>query len=150
MISWKLAKKLFDGFMILRWTDFIKPVQFVQMEKCAIQGVLTYIIGKEYESRMENAGKSVELDWALMVDINVCSLLCKLATSDIKSTINNKIKKSHLKELKEYISEVYYNSKGEGKYYNENIISKEKLETYILENEKNSKKIEHKIYYLSL
>lgn len=149
MISWKLAKKLFDGFMILRWTDFIKPVQFVQMEKCAIQGVLTYIIGKEYESRMEKAGKSVELDWALMVDINVCGLLCKLATSDIKSTINNKIKKSHLRELKEYISEVYYNSKGEGKYYNESIISREKLETYILENEKNSEKIEHKICYFS-
>lgn len=126
MFDWGLTKKLFDGFMILRWTDFIKPMEYTQIEKSATQAVLSYLIGKEYEER---TGKA--LDWEFIVRSNIFGLLCKIATSDIKATINNKIKTDHAEELKEYILGVYFDDDGEFKYRPKNIITQKDMENFV-------------------
>lgn len=140
MFSWNFAKKLFDGFTILRWTDFMRPTEFVQMEKSASQAILSYIIGKEYEERTGNS-----LNWRFIVESNIYSLLCKIATSDIKSTINGKIKKDHLAELTNYIIGFYFEENGTCKYGN--LIDKKKLEKYIIGDDK--EKIESEICYVA-
>ncbi len=142
MFSWKCAKKLFDAFTILRWTDFIKPIEFVQMEKSAMQAILSYIIGKEYEERTNNA-----LDWDYIVESNIYGLLCKIATSDIKSTISNKIIKDHLKELKKFIINVYFDKSGKSKYGLDGIIDKKNLERYIIESNTTIDKIGSQVEY---
>lgn len=155
MFSWDFAKKIFDGFTILRWTDFIRPVEFVQIEKSANQAILSYIIGKEYEERSGN-----DLNWEYIIESNIYGLLCKIATSDIKSTIGNKIKKDHLDEVKNYIVNYYFDNTGTSKYnfvgvldYSVNLLEKDKLEKYILEsNSKEGSKsnpIEFQICYLA-
>lgn len=126
MFNWNFAKKLFDGFTILRWTDFIRPTEFVQIEKSASQAILSYIIGKEYE---EMTGKT--LDWNYIVDSNVYGFLCKVATSDIKATIGNKIKKNNLSGLRNFIIDVFFDDKGKCKYSSNSLIDKNKLIKYI-------------------
>ncbi len=124
MFNWDFAKWLFNGFMILRWTDFFRPTEFVQIEKSAEQSMLTYLIGKEYEE----ANKDKPLDWEYIVDNNIYSFLCKLATSDIKATISKQLKKEHSKKLSEFIIDVYFDKDGNSKY--QASIDKQKLEDY--------------------
>lgn len=148
MFSWNFAKKLFDGFTILRWTDFIRPTEFVQIEKSASQAILSYIIGHEYEER-----KGIKLDWTFIVESNIYGLLCKIATSDIKSTIGNKIKKDHLDELKSFILKVYFDG-DKCRYQPHMLIEKSKLEKYIAESNNafdcnNKKRIEFEICYIA-
>lgn len=108
MFTWSFAKKIFESFTILRWTDFMRPTDFVQIEKNASQAILCYIIGKEYE---EKTGQT--LDWKFIVESNIYGLLFKIATSDIKSTVSNEIKKqdNYLKQLSDYIINAYYDDK---------------------------------------
>lgn len=141
MFDWGLAKKLFDGFMILRWTDFIKPMEYTQIEKSATQAILSYIIGKEYE---EQTGKT--LDWEFIVRSNIFGLLCKIATSDIKATISSRIKADHAQELKEYILGIYFDENGEFKYRPKDIVSKNDLESYIDKGDVDNR-IEYKICF---
>ncbi len=143
MFDWGIAKKLFDGFMILRWTDFIKPMEYPQIEKSSTQAVLSYIIGKEYE---EKTGKT--LDWEYIVRSNIFGLLCKIATSDIKATISNRIKTEHAKELKDYILGVYFDDKGKFRYRPENIIRKDDFEKYI-NKVGTENKVEYKICFVA-
>lgn len=149
MLNWNFAKKLFDGFTILRWTDFIRPAEYVQIEKSASQSILTYIIGKEYEER---TGKKI--NWRILVDKNIYGLLCKIATSDIKSTISNKIKKDHLNELKNFIINIYFDKSGNCKYTPDGLINKDKLNDYIMEcnseeNRNPENRIEYEIFFLA-
>lgn len=143
MFDWGLAKKLFDGFMILRWTDFIKPKEFTQIEKSATQAVLSYIIGKEYEERT-----GVSLDWEFIVRSNIFGLLSKIATSDIKATISSRIKSEHAEELKEYILGIYYDENGEFKYRPKNVVSKADFENYVDKGDTEDK-IEYKICFVA-
>lgn len=141
MFDWGLAKKLFDGFMILRWTDFIRPMEYTQIEKSATQAVLSYLIGKEYEER---TGK--ELDWEFIVRSNIFGLLSKIATSDIKATINNKIKAEHAEALKEYILGIYFDENDAFRYRPQNIVTKDDLANFIDKNDIGGR-IEYEICY---
>lgn len=143
MFNWGIAKKLFDGFMILRWTDFIKPMEYPQIEKSATQAVLSYIIGKEYE---ETTGKT--LDWEFIVKSNIYGLLCKIATSDIKATISNRLKTEYAQQLKDYIIGIYFDDNGEFKYKPKNIISKKELDNYISKTGVENR-IEYKICFVA-
>lgn len=144
MFTWTFAKRLFDGFTIMRWTDFIRPCEFVQIEKSASQAALAYIIGKEYEER---TGK--KLDWEFIVGSNIYGLLFKIATSDIKSTVSNKIKKDkdYLPQLKTYVLGVYFKD-GKCKYKPECLISSNEFARYIEQaNFKDKIDEEHKTEY---
>lgn len=127
MFTWAFAKKMFDGFTIMRWTDFIRPCEFVQIEKSASQSVLSYILGKEYEERTGE-----KLDWEFIVGSNIYGLLFKIATSDIKSTVSNKIKKDkdYLPQLKAYVLGVYFND-GKCKYKPDCLIDIKEFARYI-------------------
>lgn len=144
MFTWAFAKKIFDGFTIMRWTDFIRPCEFVQIEKSASQAALSYIIGKEYEERTGE-----KLDWEFIVGSNIYGLLFKIATSDIKSTVSNKIKKDegYLPQLKTYVLGVYFND-GKCKYEPECLIDSNEFSKYIEQaNFKDKIDEEHKIEY---
>lgn len=146
MINWDFAKWLFNGFMILRWTDYFRLTEYSQIEKSAEQAMLTYLIGKEYEEA--NNGKP--LDWEYIVDNNIYSFLCKLATSDIKATISKQLKKDHLNELSGFIVGVYFDKHGKPKYQAK--INKQKLEDYLkppVDDPSASHYVENQICYIA-
>lgn len=140
MLTWNFTKKLFNGFMIQRWTDFIRPCEYVQLEKSATQAILSYLIGKEYEA---NANKN--LDWEYIIDNSIYGLLCKIATSDIKATISKQIKKEHLDDFINYIMGVYCDNNNASKYSVE--INATKISDYLGENNKTL--IENQICYIA-
>lgn len=130
MFGWKLTEKLFDGFTILRWTDFIKPIECVEIEKHAIKSILTYIIGQEYEEKNGNKKTGYKLDWSFIVRNNVLGLLSKIATSDIKNPINARIKKENADSLKDFIINIYYDADDKPKFFPEKTVTKLDFEIY--------------------
>lgn len=104
MFSYKLAKKIFDGFSILRFTDFVTPFQLVEMDKHALKCILCYIIGKTYE---EVSNK--QLNWKYIVDLCVFGLLEKCATSDIKAPLKSRLRKENNGGIVDFIKNCYFN-----------------------------------------
>ncbi len=141
MFNWQFTTKLFDGFTILRWTDFITPREYVEIEKHATQSILTYIIGKEYEERAKT-----NLDWNYIVKNNVLGLLSKIATSDIKSTLHARIKKADKNILNNLILDTYFEEK-KAKYFADSTISYDEYKEYLEKKSIEFDKPEHKICY---
>ncbi|MGI5071212.1 HD domain-containing protein [Treponema pectinovorum] len=92
MLNKKLILKLFEGFSIQRWNDLIRPFELVEMDKAAERMVVAYIIGK-YE---ESAGKKV--NWTWIIYASLFELLKKIALCDIKSPVQQMIRKQFPKE----------------------------------------------------
>jgi len=104
MFSYKLAKKIFDGFSILRFTDFVTPFQLVEMDKHALKCILCYIIGKTYEEVSKK-----QLNWKYIVDLCVFGLLEKCATSDIKAPLKSRLRKENNGGIVDFIKNCYFN-----------------------------------------
>lgn len=92
MINQKLALKIFEGFSIQRWTDLIRPLEFVEMDKAAEKMVLAYIIAKGEEDR------GVFIDWKWMIYASLFDLLRKISLCDIKAPIQQMLKKEYPEE----------------------------------------------------
>lgn len=83
----KFALKIFEGFSIQRWNDLVRPFDMVEMDKAAEKMVLVYLIGK-YE---EHNGHKI--DWNWMIYASLFDLLRKIALCDIKSPVQQMLKK---------------------------------------------------------
>lgn len=104
MINKKLALKIFEGFSIQRWTDLIRPFDFVEMDNAAEEMVLAYIIGKYEEN------KGVYIDWNWIIHASLFDLLKKIALCDIKAPIQQMLKKEYTQEylrLNEWVLNQY-------------------------------------------
>ena len=95
MITRQLANKLFDSFLIFRWTDRIRPVELVEIEKHAHKAVLTFFIA----SMEEENGR--EIDWFFIVKGIVFSILRSIVLSDIKADVLKRIKNQYPKQYNE-------------------------------------------------
>lgn len=142
MFSYKLAKKIFDGFSILRFTDFVTPFQLVEMDKHALKCILCYIIGKTYEEVSKK-----QLNWKYIVDLCVFGLLEKCATSDIKAPLKSKLRKENNKGLVKFIVKCYF----EKELIQDGAISKNYFKKFISKNYSECKKpsVEDTILYFS-
>lgn len=104
MLNKKFILKLFEGFSIQRWNDLVRPFELVEMDKAAERMVVAYVIGK-YE---EAAGKTV--NWKWMIYASLFDLLKKIALCDIKSPVQQMIRKQFPKEylkLNEWVLKQY-------------------------------------------
>ncbi len=90
----KLILKIFEGFLIERWNDLIRPVPLVEIDKAAERAVLCYIIGKFEEA----AG--AEIDWEKIIYASLFDLLRKIALCDIKSPVQRVIRNDYPEEFK--------------------------------------------------
>ncbi|MGL4986361.1 MAG: HD domain-containing protein [Treponemataceae bacterium] len=97
MISKQFALKIFEAFTIERWSDFVRPIELIEMDKSAEKMITAYILGK-FE---ENNGKKVNWHW--MIYASLFELLKKIALCDIKAPIQRMIKKSYPSEYKKLI-----------------------------------------------
>ncbi len=116
MLNKKLILKLFEGFSIQRWNDLVRPFELVEMDKAAERMVIAYIIGK-YE---EAAGKKV--DWPWMIYASLFELLKKIALCDIKSPVQQMIKKQFPKEyvkLNEWVLKQFKDIINDKDFYSE-------------------------------
>ena len=108
--------KIFEGFSIQRWTDLVRPLELVEMDKSAEKMVAAYIIGKYEESR----GKFV--DWKWMIYASIFDLLKKIALCDIKSPVQRMIKKQFPEEylrLNEWVLSQYKNVISDSGFYSD-------------------------------
>ncbi|WP_178843636.1 HD domain-containing protein [uncultured Treponema sp.] len=104
MLNKKFMLKLFEGFSIQRWNDLVRPFELVEMDKAAERMVVAYIIGK-YE---EAAGRSI--DWEWIINASLFELLKKIALCDIKSPVQQMIRRKFPEEylkLNEWVLKQY-------------------------------------------
>ena len=103
IFSSKLANELFRAFYIDRWNERVRPMAFTEMDKHSHKLVLAYCIGK-YEEMNGN-----KIDWNCILKDAVFEFLRRIATSDIKSPIFQKIKnnKDVFNKLNEYVFSKY-------------------------------------------
>lgn len=94
MLSKGFILKLFEGFSIQRWNDFIRPIELIEMDKHSLKMMIAYFFGK-YE---EEKGKIV--DWEFLVKAGLFDLLKKISLSDIKSPVYKKIKEKNPEALR--------------------------------------------------
>jgi len=95
MISRQLANKLFDSFSIYRWTDRIRPVELVLIDKHAHKAILTFFIATMEE---ENGQK---VDWIYIINGIVFSMLKSIVLSDIKACVLNRIESQYPEQNKD-------------------------------------------------
>ncbi|MBR7063662.1 MAG: HD domain-containing protein [Treponema sp.] len=106
MLKKEFALRIFEGFSIQRWNDLIRPFDLVEMDKAAEKMVIAYIIGK-FE---EHNGKKI--DWAWLAYASLFDLLKKISLCDIKSPVQQILKKEYTKEylrLDEWVLSQYKN-----------------------------------------
>ncbi|MCR4823304.1 MAG: HD domain-containing protein [Treponema sp.] len=104
MLSKKLILKIFEGFSIQRWNDLVRPFDLVEMDKAAEKMVAAYIIGKYEEAQGH------EINWEWMIYASLFELLRKITLSDIKSPVQQMIRKkypSEYKKLNEWVFSKY-------------------------------------------
>lgn len=104
MLNKKFILKLFEGFSIQRWNDLVRPFELVEMDKAAERMVAAYIIGK-YE---EVAGRKI--DWEWIINASLFELLKKIALCDIKSPVQQMIRRKFPEEylkLNEWVLKQY-------------------------------------------
>jgi len=101
----KLANELFRAFYIDRWNERMRPMAFTEMDKHSHKLILAYCIGK-YEEMQNN-----KINWNYILRDAIFELLRRIATSDIKSPIFQKIKsnKEVFVKLNEYVFNRYEN-----------------------------------------
>ena len=100
----RLIYKIFEGFSIQRWNDFVRPFEIVEMDKAAEKMVAAYIIGK-HEEQQGNA-----IDWEWMIYASLFDLLRKIALCDIKSPVQRMIRDQYPQayiRLNEWVLEQY-------------------------------------------
>jgi len=104
MINEGLLLKLFDAFSIQRWTDRVRPVPLVEMDKHANKTFISYFLGKYEENKSHRS-----INWEFIIYSNFFELLKNIALSDIKSSVYEKIKsdKSIMTELNYWVLDQY-------------------------------------------
>jgi putative hydrolase of HD superfamily len=107
-----LANELFRAFYIDRWNERVRPMSFTEMDKHSHKLILCYCIGKYEENNNSiNSGLQSAVNWNYIFKDAVFELLRRIATSDIKSPIFQKIKsnKEVFVKLNEYVFRKYEN-----------------------------------------
>jgi putative hydrolase of HD superfamily len=82
MIQKALVDIMFRASYMKRWTDRVRPVDFTVLGKEAHAMSATWLLGRRYEVETGNA-----LNWALMVEAGIFSMLEKCVLSDIKAQV---------------------------------------------------------------
>lgn len=104
MLGKDFILKIFEGFSIQRWNDLVRPFDLVEMDKAAEKMSAVYIIGK-YEE-----GEGREIDWEWIIYASLFDLLKKIALCDIKSPVQQMIRKKYpaeYKKLNEWVLSKY-------------------------------------------
>lgn len=104
MLNKKFILKLFEGFSIQRWNDLVRPFELVEMDKAAERMIVSYIIGK-YEEKAGN-----KIDWEWIINASLFELLKKIALCDIKSPVQQMIRRQFPQEylkLNEWVLKQY-------------------------------------------
>lgn len=98
-----IAEFLFEGFSIQRWNDRLRPIPLCEMDKNACKMMLTYFIGKIYESKGE------KIDWKSLIDKGIYNIIIKTCLSDISPKVHNKLRENG-EEYSNSIKKVVKNS----------------------------------------
>lgn len=116
MLNKQLILRLYEGFSIQRWNDLVRPFELVEMDKAAERMVAAYIIGKYEEAR----GNKV--DWNWIIYASIFELLKKIALCDIKSPVQQMIKRKFPKEyikLNEWVLKQFKDIVDDNELYSE-------------------------------
>lgn len=116
MLSKNFILKIFEGFSIQRWNDLVRPFDLVEMDKAAEKMACAYIIGKYEESEGQ------EIDWEQMIYDALFDLLKKISLCDIKSPVQQMIRRQYPEEYKKLNGWVY--SKYQDIIQDENLLEK--------------------------
>ncbi|TDT70563.1 putative hydrolase of HD superfamily [Hypnocyclicus thermotrophus] len=122
MLNKGFLLKLFEGFSLNRWNDFIRPIEFTEMDRHALKMMIAYFLGK-YEEEQGNI-----IDWNQLIESGFFDLLKKISLSDIKSPVAKRIKLKNptaYKELNKWATAQYE------VYLDKNLF--EKFQNYILD-----------------
>lgn len=146
MLSKGFILKLFEGFSIQRWNDFIRPIELIEMDKHSLKMMIAYFFGK-YEEEKGN-----KVDWEFLVKAGFFDMLKKISLSDIKSPVYKKIKEKSpdaLKKLNEWAVnhyEIYMDEKMYNEFYSY-VVDENYSDTYTLRILKAANKFSTKVEF---
>lgn len=92
MITKEILLRLYEGFSIERWCDFVRPVSLSEADKGAEKLIVAFIIGK-FE---EKAGHFV--DWRRIIYSSFFDFLEKISLCDIKEPIQKILSRDYKDE----------------------------------------------------
>lgn len=98
--SGKLIERFFEGAYIQRWNDFIRPVDFTELDKQAHKMIIAFVIAKHEEQE-----KAIKLKWDEIVRGCFFEYLQRIILTDIKPAVFGKIMEEKGKELNEWVLE---------------------------------------------
>lgn len=103
MIQKALVDLVFRASYMKRWTDRVRPIDFTVLGKEAHAMSAAWLLGRRFEVE---TGKS--LNWPLMVEAGIFSVLEKCVLSDIKSQVFDKLLEDELAgaDLKQHVLQV--------------------------------------------
>ncbi|MCL2741815.1 MAG: HD domain-containing protein, partial [Oscillospiraceae bacterium] len=114
MVRKGLIELIFDMAYMMRWNDYLRPVELFEVDKQAHKMMAAFFIG-----RFEEEGGGGGLDWVKVIEYGLFDMLQRLILTDIKPSIIAKVKADPEKyrKLNEYAYErlrVYIRPLGEG------------------------------------
>lgn len=106
LVSKELILKLFEGFSIQRWNDFISPLELTEMDRTGEKMFIAFFLGKLEEK------KGHKIDWQKIIEGTIFELMRRIFLSDIKATVQRMIREKFPEEflkINEWIFENYSN-----------------------------------------
>lgn len=82
-------KRLFEGYFILRWNDWIHPIPLVEMDRHGHRMMLAFLMGHIQEKNDR------KIDWSYLIVGGTFHLLRKLVFSDLKPAVSSRLYKNN-------------------------------------------------------
>lgn len=100
VLSREFLLKLYDACYIMRWNEFLRPIDITEQDNQAFKMVVAYILAKIEE----HDGKKIS--WIKLIKFLIFDFLKRVVLTDIKPEILDEIEKKYSEKLKEYILNV--------------------------------------------
>ncbi|MDD7424815.1 MAG: HD domain-containing protein [Candidatus Methanomethylophilaceae archaeon] len=93
-----LLYMFFDATNMHRWNDHIRPLDLTELDKQAHKAAIAWVIGKAWE---QTEGKG--LDWRMMIEHSIFSLIERCVMTDIKPPLFHRIKAEKASEMADFV-----------------------------------------------
>lgn len=97
MITPSLIERLHESACIQRWNDFVKPVEFSELDKQAHKMIIAYVLGRS----LEDSGGAV--DWVALIEGGIFEFLHRIVLTDIKPPVFHRMMREKGGELNRWV-----------------------------------------------
>ena len=101
MVNCRLIERLYESASIRRWNDFVRPVEFTELDKQSHKMLIAFVIAKFEPFTQPDDG----IDWLRLVEGGIFEFLQRIILTDIKPPVFHKMMREKGDELNEWVLE---------------------------------------------